>query len=275
MKSKVLTMRVGYDTIAYCYQLQEKAGRAAKGKPMSTIVSDTLDAIVLGTIRMQGIEEIEDENQAIQALAPFADKVPMFDGVEPEWKQPTELVMSPSPMPAAIREALGIKATPTAAGKETPGQTERGETAEPARAIETEKQYVHTPSNTVYSSPDVLPSVEQRLEELAEAEELMDEQALKKIVDLGVVERVSPDAEPAVVPKCPWEGANMIVFLHDQVSTVYEEANKIDELYGIAVRVVLARFPYEEWNSDRVINLAKKTYKDYKEWKEKYGNETK
>lgn len=271
MKSKVLTMRVGYDTIAYCYQLQEKAGRAAKGKPMSTIVSDTLDAIVLGTIRMQGIEEIEDENQAIQALAPFADKVPMFDGVEPEWKQPTELVMSPSPMPAAIREALGIKATPTAAGKETPGRTERGETAEPARDIETELP----PNECVVEECVQGISVEQRLEELAEAEELMDEQALKKIVDLGVVERVSPDAEPAVVPKCPWEGANMIVFLHDQVSTVYEEANKIDELYGIAVRVVLARFPYEEWNSDRVINLAKKTYKDYKEWREKYGNEAK
>ena len=55
-------------------------------------------------------------------------------------------------------------------------------------------------------------------------------------------------------------------------NVVYEEAMKVDELMGIAVRVVYLVVPKEEWSLDRTINLIKKTYKDYKKWRELYEN---
>lgn len=291
MKTKVISVRVRLDTVVYCYQLQEQAGRTVRGKPVGTVISDTLEAVIEASRRMANIPQL-DEFSADLIMEKFYDKAPPLFAVD--FRE----------LPKA--EAKQIEP----AGKQETRPNQASASAEPKPAY-APPVYVHVPTGDVYESPDVLPSqevvlthrgpgkttavqegtcympednpsptvpnpavdVEKYIEQEAERELERDQKELEAVVNVGQVERTSPDVAPDVIPKCPWEGVRLedVAVLEDD--PVYKEALSIDELYAVAVRTVYAVLPNDMWGTDKAIALIKKTYKDYKSWKEKYGTE--
>lgn len=307
MKTRVLSIRIPYETIAYCYKLQETVGMAVKGKTVSTVVAETLEAMVEASRRLYDIPELT-QDEAAAYIGSCAYYIPGFEPVEPKWKildSETSRNINLKVQQAAIETFL--ECPRRFAQKQNPAVEEKTRPTEPSGENEAELadkpvwglspvdprlvppvvdnaaalDYEDTGENypdgpwaegwKKRSSPAA--DVEDAVERLARAEEDKDTEDMVKKVDLGIVERVSPDLVPETIPRCPWEGMTMLAEHVVEFVTIYVEALKIDELMGLAARVVMAVVPQEEWNSDRTINLIKKTYRDYKEWREKYGRE--
>lgn len=335
MKTRVFSVRVSYDTIAYCYRLQEVAGRTVRGKPVSTIVGETLEAVISASRRMAGIADIETEAEVDALLESYVEKMPGFEAaVKPDWNSlehrvdtVTDELRKPTATakPAEREETRPDKASANARPDvaihdgdvvQLPGESIqrvlRDVTPVPGHVrpdyVEAgEKQYICScgfpsagpgahehdrivPEDNGVDLPDgdwapgfterCVPegemsdercsAVESVIDAVVQAELAKDEQALKDVVDLGQVARVSPDVVPTVIPKCPWIGVTMLAETTLEGNTYYAEAMKIDELFGMAMRVVFAVVPEESWKEDKILNLVKKTYKEYKEWREKY-----
>lgn len=288
MSTRVLSIRFSYNTIAYCYLLQEVAGRNVKGKPVSTVVSDTVDAIIEASRKLYNVPEVTSDEEAMSIIDRFVDKVPGFDAPD---------VIAEIQKAAAQKQVNG-------ASKEETRPTERsadtgpGERAEQSEASHQERrEYLHVPSGTVYSSPDVIPSddvrgdtervredefaegapvrepvdVESAIEQAALAEEEKERQALLEKVQVSTVVRTTPDEASVEVPKCPWLNMQMVTETAVEEDALYKAAKEEDELMALAVRGVYFFLNKEAWSTEKSISMIKKLYKSFRDWKEKYG----
>jgi hypothetical protein len=243
MKTRILSLRVKSSTIVYCYQLQEQAGRNVVGKPVSTIIGDTLEAIVEASRRMYHLPDMESDEQAEELLKYYADRIPgrEFNGVAPIWSDERQ----------------------NPAGKEKTGPAEASAPIEASTAIE-------APTGSCVPVP-----IADMIQSIAADEEYKDEQAMVAKVDVGVIERVSPDIGPDIIPKCPWAGVPTVSEEEVKDDELYKLAGEENDLARLAVRVVYAVIPKEARSTAIASKLVAKTYGDYKAWEVMYGNRDK
>jgi hypothetical protein len=261
-KTRVLSVRLPYTTIAYCYRLQEAAGRNVQGKPVGMILSDTVEALTEASRRMYKIEDMTDE-AAIDYVARLAGFIPGFEGAVPLWKEERQLQRQ--------QPAVKEKIRPNDAPAEQTKLSEQ--TSYVPETVVDQLQEVAPPIRENYREEFAagFPTATDYIEQAAIEEEAKDEQALIKAVDVGSIKRVSPDTSSDKVPACPWEGKDQVNpgLLMDDV--LYKEAEALDELMAVAVRVVYWNVPKEEWGSPMAARLIAKVYGDYQAWRKKYG----
>ena len=245
MNNRVISLRLSYSTIAYCYLLQEKAGRVLINRPVGTIVADTVEVIIEASRRMYSLPDITSTEEAESIIKQYVDTIPGFD---------------PVPIVNLMKGKPQQQSNP-AGNKETSGPPEQVVQTAPVGPTVLIEQF---------KGPEL--SVEESIEIAAQAEEIKDEKLLLDTVTVtGPVDRKVSDG----VPACPWVGIPVVVADEVKGDPLYTEALAIDELMAIAVRAVYASLGKEDWNTDRAIALVKKTYSNYKRWKERYSNEEK
>lgn len=301
MSTRVLSIRFSYNTIAYCYLLQEVAGRNVKGKPVSTVVGDTVDAIIEASRKLYNVPEITSDEEAMSIIDRFVDRVPGFDapdviaeiqkaaaqkqgeGGNNGKTRPTESSVATMPGEQAERsEAPEPDQRPTEnvshefvyAGKTVGRMSTQGtidaEAAEAAASGDTERVREDEFAEGAPTREPV--DVESAIEKAAQAEEEKERQALLKKVNVGVVERTTPDEAPAEIPKCPWLNMQMVSEAAVEEDALYKAAKEEDELMALAVRGVYFFLNKEAWSTEKSISMIKKLYKSFKEWEEKYGS---
>jgi len=295
MKTRVLSLRLSYSTIAYCYVLQEKAGRDPSGKPVGTIVSDTVDAIVEASRKLYGIEKIETPEHAESIIGQYIQKLPGFEAAP--IVEEIQGRKENGKTNGALKEETRPKEPSTAKEpqlEERPAEAEQRKTSEAGSPVVATNEFVYVMCPvcqgtktqaemagyaclqcTQYAAESVRAplNVPDIVEQVAAAEEEKDDQALVEALTIEAIERKSPQAEP-VKPRCPWLGVVALEESEVEKDELYLQAKDIDELMGLAVRVVYAIINKEEWTTDRAISLVKATYNDWKKWRERYGEQS-
>lgn len=247
MKTRVLSVRLPYNTIAYCYKLQEIAGGQLQGRPLGTVVSGTVEALIEASRKLYKLPEMSEE-ESKSYIQGFILELPGFEAGD---------VVGQLRSAQAWKEEKHETRPAEASVATEPVQTEQGESAL------TKALAVLCPS--IGSAPGLV-----SIEAATQAELIKDEQALIEKVSAGSVTRVTPDA-PEQAPKCPWDGVTALSEEAVKDDILYQEAMAKNELFGLAARVVYAVLPKTKWSTDKAVELVNKTYKDFKSWKEKYG----
>lgn len=287
MKSRVLSIRVPYTTIAYCYALHEKIGSSPKGKAVSTVIGDALYGIIEASRRMNSIPDMTDE-EALRYIKSFeVARIPGFDAVS---MVDALRAACPSVGDAPTEKPVGEKKPDLGPPKEVCWpEIDKAEPAQEGRdglklcrvtmpSGEVQEMYLTDEEiqdlelhGAELPAPTV--STDEVIAELAAAEEAKDSEQAMAAVVIGKIDRETPEQLPTIKPKCPWLGIPLIdeVLVNDD--EFYIEACKVDHIMGLAARAVYAAAPREMWSSEKVIKLIQKTYSDFKKWQKEHGGD--
>lgn len=75
MKTRVISVRVRYDTLALCYKMQELAGLQVHNMPVGRMVSDTLEAVIETARRFNKMNTVS-EQEAEELFEKYAVELP-------------------------------------------------------------------------------------------------------------------------------------------------------------------------------------------------------
>lgn len=244
---RVLSIRISYETVAQCYDLVE-TGANPRAMNMSSVLVMALEAMLEGLHRA-GKVRLYTPEEAEQRISEFMPKQ--------EWP--------------------GIDMT----GVTTPERQDNTPLRDQETALLTEKEGQHMPARQYsadrFPPPDqeepsiperrsnIMSTIEQELAAIEQAENA----DLESVASIGEVYRTSPEAPPPPkATKAPWEGATLAREKDIKEDKLYQAALTVDEQMVLALRVVYAVLPKEQWGSEKAIELIQSTYKTFKEYKE-------
>lgn len=264
---RVLSIRISYETVAQCYDLVE-TGANPRAMNMSSVLVMALEAMLEGLYRA-GKVRLYTPEEAEQRISEFMPKqewpgIDMTGVTTPERQDNTPLRDQET---ALLTEKEG-QHMPARQDIDITRPLPPGEYSVTVKGIDNQGniEYETDSGRTVVERrAEIMRTVEQELAAIEQAENA----DLESVASIGEVYRTSPEAPPPPkATKAPWEGATLAREKDIKEDKLYQAALTVDEQMVLALRVVYAVLPKEQWGSEKAIELIQSTYKTFKEYKE-------
>jgi hypothetical protein len=220
----------------------EFAGRKnLQGKPMSTIVGDTFEALIEANMRLYKLQRMTDA-VAEQFLGLYLPKLPGFEA----------------------GDFVGVLEEQAA---EPAAQVIEGTKIEwPTRLDDYE---VKSEDFRLQAVVDKSRSVEEVLDQTADAIKAAEDQELVAALSASSIERVTPETPTPKATVAPWE-TSLAPLEAVEEDDLYQEALAMNELMALAVRAVYWGLSKTYWSTDEAVKLVQQVYKSFKKYKEIY-----